>query len=120
MEADFLRSLGETRRMEAALGRAIREAEPEPPGPGPPPLHTRLGFLRGTRSATAALEASADGVVQGLAGARARFGDLQQGCRVRMSAGCDETCSPVISAPPVVYCHAAVLAADGSASNADR
>ena len=92
MEADFLRSLGETRRMEAAFRRTIAAVEGTERGakladagdePGAP-LDTRLGFARGTRRRTAALAASAASVSQAIEGARRRFAELRQGCRVRM------------------------------------
>ncbi|KAK9820642.1 hypothetical protein WJX81_004134 [Elliptochloris bilobata] len=90
MEADFLRSLGETRRMEAAFRRAITSAEGTDSGdktldladePDSPALHTRLGFARGTRRRTAGLVSRAEDVSQAIETARRRFAELCQGCR---------------------------------------
>jgi len=84
MEADFLRSLAETRRMEAGFGRAMRAALGAPGADGgAPPPQTAAGHALGTCQRTAALAGRAGALAAGLADARRRFAALQQGCRVR-------------------------------------
>ncbi len=84
MEADFLRSLAETRRMEAGFGRGMRAALGAPGADGgAPPPQTAAGHALGTCRRTAALAVRAGALAAGLADARRRFAALQQGCRVR-------------------------------------
>ncbi len=94
MEADFLRSLVETRRMEADFRAAMAQAVGEHPdahhdgadglSPNGAPRGTREELRRSTLPRTAALVARTDELVAALADARRRVIDLQQGCRVRL------------------------------------
>lgn len=108
MEADFLRSLVETRRMEADFRAAMAQAAGEHPGAhregaaglssDGAPRGTREGLRRSTLPRTAALVARTGELVAALADARRRVLDLQQGCRVRSWPCCRSRVSVALPA----------------------
>ncbi len=77
MEADFLRTLAETRELEQALSAAMEAAEGDQHGgPG-----TRAGF-HAVQSGVQALQESVSQLHMGLARERRRFSELHKGWRV--------------------------------------
>ena len=79
MEADFLRTLAETRELEQALSAAMKAAEGDQHG-GP---STRRGF-HAVQAGVQALQKSAAQLHTGLARERRRFCELHKGWRVRV------------------------------------
>lgn len=77
MEADFLKTLAETRELEQAFSASMAKTDGDAEsGPG-----TRLGF-QSLVSRTDALKSSAADILESLATEKQRFGKLHNGWRV--------------------------------------